>query len=108
MSDREVRVSKVAEILRDAIFRRGQNWLQAADEVLDAVDAEAEYEYGIQTFDRKSEKWFVIGEWFGYGTLDFFTTIEDREGYIDDLRMDYVDPTFMLVRRRKAGPVEIV
>lgn len=67
-----------------------------------------EYEYGIQTYDRESEKWFVIGEWYGYGVLDFWSTIEDREEYIDDLRTDYVDTTFMLVKRRKAGGIEHV
>jgi len=72
-----------------------------------AIDkaAPVEYEYGIQYFDNIGQKWIVIGEWFGYG-LNFFTTIEDREEYIDELQIDYVDTTFMLVKRRKAGPVE--
>jgi hypothetical protein len=67
-----------------------------------------EYEYAIQYFDHKDKKWYVMGEWYGYGLMDFWTDIEDREQYLDELRLYYVETTFMLVKRRTAGGIEDV
>lgn len=70
------------------------------------VHAPAEYEYGIQYYDTKDAAWYVIGEWYGYGVMDYWTAIEGRDEYIADLQIDYPETTFMLVKRRKAGRIE--
>lgn len=65
-----------------------------------------DYEYGIQYYNKRAAAWYVIGEWYGYGVMDFWTDIEGREEYLGDLQVDYPETTFRLVKRRKAGPVE--
>lgn len=107
---RKEEVDALAGKFREARHGYKNKWPSAEDRHLAIVAlnhlAEAtKYEYGIQYFDADG-KWYVIGEWYGYGLLNFWTDIEDREQYLDDLLIDYPETTFMLVKRRKAGPVE--
>lgn len=67
------------------------------------VHEATEYEYAIQCYDAKAERWYVIGEWYGYGLLDYWTDIEGREEYLADLQIDYPETTFLMLKRRKAG-----
>jgi hypothetical protein len=68
--------------------------------------AATEYEYGIQYFDTVDERWYVIGEWYGYGLLGYWGKQKDREEYMNDLKQDYVNTEFTLVKRPKAGRIE--
>lgn len=67
-----------------------------------------EYEYAIQYFDDKDNTWYTIGEWFGYGPMDYWADKKNREEYIKELIEDYVDTQFILRHRRKAGKVETI
>lgn len=68
-----------------------------------------ELEYGIQTPDVGNNQWAVIPQYLGNShEQPYWGELEEREAYLDDLHLDYPDRTFMLVKRRKAGPVEIV
>jgi hypothetical protein len=62
-------------------------------------------EYAIQYRDAKASTWLTIGEWFGYGPMDYWTSLKNREEYIDDLRTDYPHIDFLLVKRDKPGKV---
>lgn len=62
-------------------------------------------EYAIQYHDTKANAWLTVGEWFGYGPLNYWSTLENREGYLADLRTDYPHITFLMVKRLKPGKV---
>jgi len=110
MSERQVRVGAIAKILRDAIFRRGQDWWQAAEEVLDAMESEAAWEYNIETTDLITGHtsllralWEPDTDWLERK----MKTLADYDAQLLNAGGE-LEYTRRLVKRRKAGKVEDV
>lgn len=107
MNNRAEKIQETAKVLRDAIFSQGKNWLQAAEDVLNAVETEYEYEYeyAVQWTVKGSDVPVPIQEdnWVQRGSAE--RMIEFNQRMFPDKMQEY---TVRLVKRRKAGRVEDV
>jgi len=66
---------------------------------------ETELEYAIQYHDDKENKWKITDRYHGGDGPEYWGELEERERVLDDLRTDYPNITFLMVKRQKAGKV---
>lgn len=107
MSERAEKVQAIAKILRSAIFQQGKHWLQAAEDVLDTLEAETEYEYNIERTSGVSGKTSMCYGDDGWDS-DLEVVKEDIRVYFDGETATKLGATYRIVKRRKAGEIEDV